>query len=82
MAANLKTIQWPQGWKRSILILIPKKGNMKEHANHRTFALISHASKVMLKIFSIMRTKHFQMSKLSLEKEEELEIKLPAFAGL
>ena len=63
-------------------MLIPKTGNMKEHANHRTFALISHASKVMLKIFSIMRTKHFQMSKLSLEKEEELEIKLPAFAGL
>ena len=37
-----KTLQWPQDWKRSILILIPKKGNTKEHANHQTVAFISH----------------------------------------
>ena len=41
---------WPQDWKRSVLIPIPKKGNAKECSNYHTFALISHASKVMLKI--------------------------------
>ena len=45
-----KTQQWPQDWKRSILIPIPKKGSAKECSNHQTVALISHASKVMLKI--------------------------------
>ena len=45
-----KTQQWPQDWKRSIFIPIPKKGNAKECSNYRTTALISHASKVMLKI--------------------------------
>ena len=45
-----KTQQWPQDWKRSVFILIPKKGNAKEHSNYCTIALISHASKVMLKI--------------------------------
>ena len=45
-----KTQQWPQDWKRSIFIPIPSKGNTKEYANHQTVALISHASKVMLKI--------------------------------
>ena len=45
-----KTQQWPQDWKRSVFIPIPKKGNAKEHSNYCTVALISHASKVMLKI--------------------------------
>ena len=45
-----KTQQWPQGWKRSVFIPIPKKGNAKESSNYRIIALISHASKVMLKI--------------------------------
>ena len=45
-----KTQQWPQDWKRSVFIPIPKKGNAKECSNYRTTALISHASKVMLKI--------------------------------
>ena len=45
-----KTQQWPQDWKRSIFILIPKKRNAKESSNYHTIALISHASKVMLKI--------------------------------
>ena len=44
-----KTQQWPPGWKRSIFIPIPKKGNAKEYSNYRTIALISHARKVMLK---------------------------------
>ena len=45
-----KTQQWPQDWKRSVFIPIPKKGNPKECSNYHTTALISHASKVMLKI--------------------------------
>ena len=45
-----KTQQWPQDWKRSVFIPIPKKGNAKECSNYCTIALISHASKVMLKI--------------------------------
>ena len=45
-----KTQQWPQDWKRFIFIPIPKKGNPNEYSNYHTIALISHASKVMLKI--------------------------------
>ena len=45
-----KTQQWPQDWKRSVFIPIPKKGNAKECSNYSIIALISHASKVMLKI--------------------------------
>ena len=45
-----KTQQWPQDWKRTVFIPIPKKGNAKEFSNYHTIALISHASKVMLKI--------------------------------
>ena len=45
-----KTQQWPQDWKRSVFITIPKKGNAKECSNYYTIALISHTSKVMLKI--------------------------------
>ena len=50
MPANWKTQQWPQAWKRSVFIPIPKKGNAKECSNYHTVALISHASKVMLTI--------------------------------
>ena len=45
-----KTQQWPQDWKRSVFILISKKGNAKKFSDYCTIALISHASKVMLKI--------------------------------
>ena len=45
-----KTQQWPQAWKRSVFVPIPKKGNAKECTNYHTLALISHASKVMLRI--------------------------------
>ena len=45
-----KTQQWPQDWKRSVFITIPKKGNAKEYSDYHTIALISHARKVMLKI--------------------------------
>ena len=79
-----KTQQWPQDWKRSVVIPIPKKGNAKECSNYRTIALISHASKVMLKILQARLqqyvTTNFLMFKLVLEKAEELEIKLPTSA--
>ena len=48
------TQQWPQDWKRSVFIPIPKKGNAKECSNYHTIALISHASKIMLKILQAM----------------------------
>jgi len=58
MLVNLEDQQWPQNWKRSILIPIPKKGSTKECANHWTIALISRASKVMLKILHA-RLQHY-----------------------
>ena len=48
-----ETQQWPQDWKRLVLIPIPKKGNVKECSNYHTIALISYASKVMLKILQL-----------------------------
>ena len=64
---------------------IPKKGNAKECSNYCTIALISHSSKIMLKIlqagFKSTRTVNFRMFKLDLEKAEEPEIKLPASVG-
>ena len=45
-----KTQQWPQDWKRSVFISVPVKGNAKECSNYHTVALISYASKIMLKI--------------------------------
>ena len=50
MPANLENSAWPQDWKKSVFIPIPKKGNAKECSIYRTIALISHTSKVMLKI--------------------------------
>ena len=80
-----KTQQWPKDWKKSIFIPIPKKGNAKECSNYPTIALISHASKVMLKFskpgFSNMWTVKSLMFKLVLEKAEEPEIQLPTSSG-
>ena len=81
-----KTQQWPQDWKRSVFIPIPKKGNAKECSNYHTIALILHASKVMLKILQA-RLQQYMNCELSdvlkpdLEKAEEPEIKLPTSAG-
>ena len=71
-----KTQQWPQDWKRSVFIPIPKKGNTKECSNYCTIALVSHASEVMLKILQARLqgstwTVNFQMFKMDLEKAEE-----------
>ena len=80
-----KTQQWPQDWKRSVFITIPKKGNAKECSNYRTIALISHASKVMLKILQA-RLQQYLSCELPdvqevLEKAEEPENKLSTSAG-
>ena len=73
------------GWEKSVFIPIPKKDNAKECSNYCTIALISHASKVMLKILQARLqqyvTMNFQMFKLVLEKAEEPEIKFPTSAG-
>ena len=53
MPANLENTRWPQDWKRSVYIPIPKKGNAKKCSNYHTIALISHTSKVMLKILQV-----------------------------
>ena len=80
-----KTQQWQQDWKRSVFIPIPKKGNAKERSNYRTIALISHASKVMLKILQARLQQYVNHEppdfKLDLEKAEEPDIKLPTSIG-
>ena len=73
------------GLERSGLIPIPKKGKAKECLNYSTIALVSHASRVMLKFsklgFNSMWTKNFQIFKMDLETAEEPEIKLPTSIG-
>ena len=80
-----ETQQWPQDWKRSVFIPIPKKGNAKECYNYRTIALISHASKVMLKILQARLQQYVNHElpdiQAGLEKAEEPEIKLPTSFG-
>ena len=79
-----KTQQWPQDWKRSVFIPIPKKGNAKEASNYCTIALISHATKIMLKILQARLQQYVNHEvpdvQLVLDKVEELEIKLPTSA--
>ena len=76
-----KTHQWPQDWKRLVFIPIPKKGNAKECSNYRTVALISHTSKVMLKILQARLQQYVNCElpdiQAGFEKAEEPEIKLP-----
>ena len=80
-----KTQQWPQYWKRSVYIQIPKKSKAKECSNYHTIVLISQASKIMLKFskpgFNSTWTKNYQMFKLNLEKAEESEIKWSTSTG-
>ena len=61
-----KTQQWPQDWKRSVFIPIPKKGNTKECSNYHTISLISHDSKVMLKILQA-RLQLYKQKKLTID---------------
>ena len=80
-----KTQQWPQAWKRSVFIPIPKKGNPKECSNYCTIALISHASKVMLKILQARLQQYMNRElpdvQAGFEKAEEPELKLPTSTG-
>ena len=80
-----KTQQWPQDWKRSVFIPIPKKGNAKECSNYCTIALISHASKVMLKILQARLQQDMNCElpyvQAGFRKAEEPEIKLAASTG-
>ena len=76
-----KTQQWPQDWKRSVFIPTPKKGNAKEYSNYCTIGLISHTSKVMLKILQASLQQYMKHDILDLEKAEEPEIKLPTSVG-
>ena len=85
MPANLENSAVATGLEKSVFIPIPKKGNDKECSNYRRIALISHASKVMLKILQARLqqyvTVNFQMFELDLEKAEEQEIKLTTSVG-
>ena len=76
-----KTQQWPQDWKRSVFIPIPKKGNAKNAQTttqlHLSHTLVKKCSKFSKPDFNNMWTVNFQMIKLDLEKTEEPEIKLP-----
>ena len=80
-----KHSKWPQDWKVSVFTSISKKGSANECSNYCTVALISHASKVMLKILQVRLQQSVNwellMFKLDLEKAEEPEIKLPACIG-
>ena len=80
-----KTQQWPQDWKRSVFIPIPKKGNAKECSNYCTVELVSHATKVTLKILQARIQQYVNCKlltfKLVLEKAEEPEVKSPTSAG-
>ena len=83
MPANWKTQQWPEDWKRSVFIPIPKKG--KECSNYHTIELISHAGIVMFKILHVRLQQNvnqeFPDVQVYLGKAEEPEIKLPTSAG-
>ena len=80
-----KTQQWPQGWKRSVFIPIPKKGKAKECSNYCTIVLISHTSEIMLKILQV-RLQQYMNRELpdvqgGFRKAEEPEIKLSTTTG-
>ena len=80
-----KTQHWPQDWKRSVFIPVPKKGNDKEWSNYHTIVLISHTSKVMLKIFQARLQQYMNWGlpdvQAGFRKAEEPEIKLPTPVG-
>ena len=73
MSVNLETQQWPQDWKRSVFIPIPKKGDAKACSNYHTIALISHVSKVMLKILQgrLQQYMNWELSDILYKLEKE-----------
>ena len=81
----LKTQQWPQDWKRSVFIPIPKKGKAKECSNYCTIAHFPHASKVVLKMLQVRLQQYMNQELLDVpagfRKGKGPEIKLPTFVG-
>ena len=80
-----KTQQWPQDWKRSVFIPVPKKGNAKECSNYCTIVLISHASKVILRILQDRLQQYMNRElpdvQAGFRKTRGTEMKLPTSAG-
>ena len=78
-----ETQQWPQDWKKSVFIPIPKKHNDKEFSNYHTIALILHARKVTLKILQARLQQYVnqELPDVLAGEVEEPEIKLPTSAG-
>ena len=80
-----KTPHWPQDWKRSVFIPLSKKGNAKECSNYCTITLISHTSKLILKILQARLQQYVNCElpdvQAGSKKAEEQEIKLPAIVG-
>ena len=80
-----KTQQWPQEWKRSVFISTPKKGDAEECSNYHTIVLISHASKLVLKILQARLQQYVNRElpdvQAGFRKGEEPEIKLPTSVG-
>ena len=85
MSANLENSSMATGLEKVSFHCIPKKGNAKECSNYHTISLISHSSKVMLKILQARLQQYMNHEipdvKLDLEKAEEAEIKLPTSGG-
>ena len=85
MLSNLENLAVATGLEKVHFHSSPKKGNAKKCSNYYTIVLISHASKIMLKILQVMLqqyvTENFQMSKLDFKKSEELESKLTTSVG-
>ena len=84
MPANVENSTVATGLERSVFVPIPKQGNAKQCSNYHTKALVSHASKSMLKILQARLQQYVNRElpdKLDLEKAEEPEIKLPTSAG-
>ena len=85
MPENLENSAVAQDWKRSVFIPIPKKGNAKECSNYHTIVLISHASKVMLKILQVRFQEYVNRElpdvQAGFRKDREPEIKLPTSVG-
>ena len=64
-----ETQQWPQNWKRSVFISMPKKGSAKESSNYHTISLISHANKVMLKVLQVRLQQYMNQELLDIQAE-------------
>ena len=85
MCQQVWKMQWPQNWKRSVFLPIPKKGSAKECSNYNTIAFISHASKVMLKIPQARLQQYINCElpdvQVGFRKGRRTEIKLPTSVG-